>query len=168
MRAAAQVVGIEAPGAADRHPLEAMLDRCSESTLFHRFHGGGRDAPARYVDRLLEDSDRRQVLLARVGPDVVGVAEAHRDGGGTAELAVLVEDSWQHRGVGSRLVAALAAEERRHGVDALRATVLGEDRWVVRLLGRLGPLSGQPATGTYEVQVPLNGGPDGRGALTRP
>src|SRR5215471_4839094 len=168
MSAAADVAGIEAPGAADRRHLEEMLDRCSESTLFHRFHGGGRNVPARYVDRLLEDSDRRRVLVARVGPDVVGVAEAHCDGSGTAELAVLVEDSWQHRGVGSRLVAALAAEGRRLGVDALRATVLGEDRWVVRLLGRLGPLSGRPATGIFEVEVPLNRDPGGRGAVTRP
>jgi GNAT superfamily N-acetyltransferase len=165
---AAAAVGIEAPGVADRRPLEAMLDRCSESTLFHRFHGGGRDAPSRYVDRLLEESERRQVLLARVGPDVVGVAEAHRDGRGTAELAVLVEDSWQQRGVGSRLVAALAADASRHGVDALRATVLGENRWVLRLLGRLGPISGQPATGIYEVEVPLTGDPGEHGAVTRP
>jgi GNAT superfamily N-acetyltransferase len=155
--AAARVVGIEAPATTDREPLKAMLGRCSESTLFRRFHGSGATAPPRYVDRLLTDPDHHRVLLARVSSDVVGVAEAHRDGSGAAELAVLVEDAWQHRGVGSRLVAALAADERRHGVGALRATVLAEDRWMVGLLGRLGPLSSQPATGIYEVEVPLTG-----------
>jgi GNAT superfamily N-acetyltransferase len=167
MGLAAHAVGIEAPGSADRRSLEAMLGRCSESTLFHRFHGGGASAPPRYLDRLLTDPDRHRVLLARVGSDVVGVAEAHGDGNGAAELAVLVEDAWQHRGVGSRLVAVLAAAERRRGVGALRATVLAEDRWIVGLLGRLGQLSSRPATGIYDVEVPLTGGTGRPHAVTR-
>ena len=168
MGAATEPVGIGAPGPADRQPLEAMLGRCSESTLFHRFHGGGRVAPAHYLDRLLAAPAGHRILLARVGPDVVGVAEAHGDGDGSAELAVLVEDAWQHRGVGSRLVAALVAGERRRGVGALRATVLAEDRWVVDLLARVGPLSGRPTTGVYEVQVAVaDGGGRRRGVTPR-
>jgi GNAT superfamily N-acetyltransferase len=168
MGAPTDTVSIEAPAAGDRGPLEAMLGRCSEATLFHRFHGGGRAAPARYLDRVLAGSDRRRVFLARVGAEVVGVAEAHGDGNGSAELAVLVEDAWQHRGVGSRLVAAVVADQRRRGVGALRATVLAEDRWVVQLLARLGPLSGRPATGIYEVELPLAGANGGRRAITPP
>jgi GNAT superfamily N-acetyltransferase len=148
-------LSVDGPSAVDRSRLEAMFDRCSASTLFHRFHGGGEHVPTRYLDRALAQSETHVFLVARLGDDIVGVAEAHRDGNGTSEIAVVVEDAWQHRGVGTRLVSALITNQRSRGVAALSASVLPEDSWVLRRLGRLGSISTKPASGIYDAVLEL-------------
>src|SRR5260370_18605901 len=84
-------LSVDGPSAVDRSRLEAMFDRCSASTLFHRFHGGGEHVPTRYLDRALAQSETHVFLVARLGDDIVGGAEAHRDGNGTSGTAVVVQ-----------------------------------------------------------------------------
>lgn len=111
----------------------------------------------RYLDRVLAQSETHVFLVARLGEDIVGVAEAHPDGNGTSEIAVVVEDEWQRQGIGSRLLSALIVNQRSRGVTAFGATVLAEDAWVLRLLTRLGRISTKPASGMYDAILELPG-----------
>jgi len=54
-----------------------------------------------------------------------------------AEVALLIEDGWQKRGLGKRLIARLANEARRHGVETFKAYIQGENRRALRLAGAL-------------------------------
>lgn len=67
---------------------------------------------------------------------VVAVAELARDPARrrAGELAVVVRDDHQARGVGRLLVGQLLELARLHGVTTLRATVLPENQAMLRLL----------------------------------
>src|SRR5205807_32128 len=65
----------------------------------------------RYLETL--DGMDRGAVVATSGDRVVGMARWHREpGAAEAEMAVVVEDGWQHRGVGTALVRALAERAR--------------------------------------------------------
>lgn len=87
-----------------------MHTRCSAKTRLDRYRAGGRGPAREVLDRQLRDplsyvveaEDGRVVALGRVAPDL-GHAR------GSAEIAVLVEDEFQARGIGTALVRHLSA-----------------------------------------------------------
>lgn len=139
----------------DRDALLAMLRRCSTLTLYHRFHGP--TSGVAYATALLASADADaadRTFAAWVGERCVGVASLHVDDG-VGEVAVLVEDAWQRRGVGSLLMRALVRVARRAGLVSLKADVLTTRRFVVHLLGRVGPTRTAIGSGVYGVLVDL-------------
>jgi RimJ/RimL family protein N-acetyltransferase len=91
----------------------------------------------------------RGVALVAIAPDgsVVGLANlvpvpapALRSGAGagTAEAALLVEDAWQGRRIGTTLFRRLAAFGRELGITEVSATVLPSNARMWRLLRRAG------------------------------
>ncbi len=132
-------VRLRAARPGDHHALQRMHARCSSRTVLHRY-----GVPLlRLTDRLarhLADSDAIvAVVPAEEGEEMVGIAQAVRRGGGTTpEVTVLVEDDWQRRGLGSRLVHAalrqLAADGYREAL--LRGQV--DNPGLVPLVARLG------------------------------
>jgi len=56
---------------------------------------------------------------------------------GTTEIAIVVEDDWQHRGLGSLLLDALLAAAERRNLRVFRADVLADNRPMLRVLSRL-------------------------------
>src|SRR5207237_9038736 len=54
-------------------------------------------------------------LVATVGDEVVGLASLTRSEDGAAEVSVLVEDVWQRRGLGARLLSSAARLARGRG-----------------------------------------------------
>lgn len=81
------------------------------------------------VDRFTHvDHDRREALVATVGDEIIGVARYDRDPtSASAEVAFVVADEWQGRGVGTALYELLAARAREHGIVRLTATTLVEN-----------------------------------------
>jgi GNAT superfamily N-acetyltransferase len=138
--------------ASDTNAVLAMVARCSRAALFHRFHGFT-DGVA-YTRALLLDRPNDNTLLAWYRSSCIGLATLV-DANGTADLGVLVEDAWQRRGVGTRLVASLLNEARAKGMTTAHADVLAEDRFILRFLRRLGPLTLSAERGTFSVDIDL-------------
>jgi GNAT superfamily N-acetyltransferase len=90
-----------------------MLTRCSPITLYRRFHSFT-DGQA-YARGLFMPRAGYHTLVARYGPVCIGSGDLACSATGSADLAVLVEDAWQRRGVGSRLVSALLDKAVRTG-----------------------------------------------------
>jgi acetyl coenzyme A synthetase (ADP forming)-like protein len=97
----------------------------------------------------------RYDLIEREGaPDAVGesatVADESEDvaGDGVAEVAFLVEDAYQGRGIGTHLLRLLSAHARLHEVTRFRAFVLAENERMLRVFRDSG----------YEVRRELSGG----------
>ncbi len=92
------------------------------------------------ADGLLHTDGRDHVALAAlVGNDIVGLARYDLDPGGLdAEVAVVVEDRQQGRGIGTLLVAELASLASQGDVRQLRAVTHTGDDALPRTFRRAG------------------------------
>ncbi|HEX3461582.1 MAG TPA: GNAT family N-acetyltransferase [Acidimicrobiales bacterium] len=142
------------PAASDAEAVIAMLSRCSRATLFHRFHGFT-DGRA-YFGALLEDRPLDGTVLAWYRSACVGVATLGVGAIGTFDLGVLVEDAWQRRGVGTQLTSSVLERARARGVGTVHAGVLGEDRFILKALRRIGPLTVSIDSGTFLIDIDIS------------
>jgi GNAT superfamily N-acetyltransferase len=141
------------PTASDTEAVLEMLARCSRTSLLHRFHGftDGRD----YFGALLRDGPIDQTFLAWYQSTCVGVATLGARATGIVDLGVLVEDAWQRRGIGTWLVASLLVSARAKGLQTVHADVLGDDRFILEALRRIGPLAVAIESGSYSVDIEI-------------
>jgi GNAT superfamily N-acetyltransferase len=157
-------LGISALEPGDVQAVISMLGRCSPATRYRRFHGvtDGRS----HVTQLLAEIPDRGAYGAWIGGSCIGLASLAVDGRGSAQIGVLVEDNWQGCGAGSALMAALVARARQLRLRVLEADVLADDRFLLGLLARIGPITVAFSHGGYSVCVDLEGarptGPSGQ------
>ncbi|MFI7442434.1 GNAT family N-acetyltransferase [Nonomuraea indica] len=121
-----------------REAIRDLHDRCSPETRRFRYFTSMPALPPRMFDRLC-DRSRGHSLVA--GHDGQVVAMAHlmfTPDPGIAEMAILVEDRWQGRGLGSVLARMLVGAARDLGYAEVRATMLSDNARMRRLLVSLG------------------------------
>ena len=125
----------------DSDAVAAMHERCSESTLYRRYLtavGQWRDVTLRRLT-----GGHRGATLVAMSEDgtIVGLGHVFPDASSrsqTAEIAVLVEDAYQGRGVGTRLVRHMLELAGRLGFDDVTATVLAQNDEMLRVLDSMG------------------------------
>lgn len=142
---------------ADRDDLEAaraMHDRCSEQTLRLRYHGPVRDAD-RYLDHLLSPRFGRTLAVQTTSGRLVALGHLLWDGDET-EVALLVEDDWQRRGIGSELLARLVALAVEAGCESVYAVTQASNTGMVAAMRALSlPLDYQIEEGTLVITARL-------------
>jgi GNAT superfamily N-acetyltransferase len=141
----------------DAEAVSAMHGRCSRETLFQRYHTGVRTMPRRLLHRLLMPP-RGLSLLAVCGRDVVGLGQLISGATGEiAEISLLVEDSWQRKGVGTALIARLAVLAAARGQRKLMAVSLPGRDAIFRTAVRAGLSPEQPEEeGLLRITVPAS------------
>ena len=127
----------------------ALFERMSPRTIYQRFFRAYDRLPDEWYHHFANVDYRTRLGL---------VAEERRPGGselralasyepgeapGTTEIAVVVEDGWQRRGLGSALVDALLAAAEARGLHRFTADVLADNRPMLRVLTRLGHIRRQ-------------------------
>ncbi|MPZ64959.1 MAG: GNAT family N-acetyltransferase [Pseudonocardiaceae bacterium] len=120
----------------DADALLALHSRLSDRTRYLRFFGPYPVMPRRDVERFTTvDHHDRVALVAVLGDDIIAVGRFDRlePGGTSAEVALVVEDAHQGRGLGSILLEHLAAAGREQGVARFVAEVLAENRQMARI-----------------------------------
>lgn len=155
--AASPLVSIRQATASDRPAVAEMLERCSKQTRARRFHKYVRCFPEPYLTEALAGSAAHLALLAHTGDAVVGLASCVAAGSCSAELAVLVEDSWQRLGVGTGLLRLLVAHADHSELTKLKACVLDSQAWVLPVLGRYGICEVWLRHGVFEMTVHRDG-----------
>ncbi|GAB2898791.1 GNAT family N-acetyltransferase [Streptomyces mayteni] len=111
---------LRAAGPVDLDAALALHRRCSPDALAGRYHGPLDEADD-YLPHLLGPRHGRALAARTLSGRLVGLGHLLWDGA-EAEVALLVEDAWQRRGVGSSLLHALvemAAREQREAVYAV-------------------------------------------------
>ncbi len=124
----------------DAEGVAAMHERSSEATRYQRYFTpvtGWREDQLRRVA-----GGHRGATLVAVNwrGDIVGLGNVFPDRPGdttTAEIAVIVEDAWQGRGLGGRLLHHLVDLARRQGFHDLTALVLASNSGMLKLLESL-------------------------------
>ena len=122
--------------------LERLFYRLSPETVYRRFFQTVTKPDPKMCQWLATvDHGKREALVAvDENGEIMGVARYDRTPGtDEAEVAVLVEDAWQHHGIGSELMRELGQLASSRGVTAFTAVMLGDNRPVVRFVRATSP-----------------------------
>ncbi len=149
------LVSVRGASPSDREALRRMFSRSSAETIRRRFHIPYPRVPDRMLDLML-DQGLNQFLLAVADLEVVGHAMYAWLGQGDAEMAIIVEDGWQSKGIGKMLLRELADGARLRGVQTFVGTVLPENHRMLGLIDKVFPGSKRRfSEGAFEFRAPL-------------
>ncbi|MBF6049762.1 GNAT family N-acetyltransferase [Streptomyces sp. NRRL B-1677] len=147
-------ITIRRAGAEDLAAARAMQERCSAATLAQRYHGPAGDAD-RYLRHLLSPRFGRTLAAYTATGRLVALGHLLWDGDET-EVALLVEDDWQRRGVGGELLGRLVELAVADGCRSVYAVTRSSNTGMVAAMRALDlPLDYQVEEGTLVVTVRL-------------
>jgi GNAT superfamily N-acetyltransferase len=146
----------------DLEAAKAMHERCSARTLAMRYHGPVGDAD-RYLNHLLSPRFGRTLAVQTASGRIVGLGHLLWDGDET-EVALLVEDDWQRRGIGAELLGRLVAMAVEAGCESVYAVTQSSNTGMVAAMRGLGlPLDYQVEEGTLVITARLDAAPVAQG-----
>lgn len=144
--------------AGDLDAAKAMHERCSPRTLSLRYHGPMGDAD-RYLNHLLSPRFGRTLAVQTASGRVVGLGHLLWDGDET-EIALIVEDEWQRRGIGGELLRRLVSMAREANCEHVYAVTQSSNTGMVAAMRGLGlPLDYQIEEGTLVITARLDAAP---------
>ncbi|WP_371793158.1 GNAT family N-acetyltransferase [Streptomyces sp. NBC_01471] len=147
-------ITVRRAGPDDAEAARAMHDRCTDRTLGLRYHGPVGDAD-RYLGHLLSPRFGRTLAVQTASGRVVGLGHLLWDGDET-EVALLVEDAWQRRGIGSELLGRLVQLAEETGCESVYAVTQASNTGMVAAMRGLGlPLDYQIEEGTLVITARL-------------
>jgi RimJ/RimL family protein N-acetyltransferase len=126
----------------DAGRLIALYDRLSRHTAYQRFFSIMRRLPPDWAHLLANvDYIRRLALVATADQspdaDILAVARYEpTNDPATAEVALVVQDGWQGRGLGTTLLRLLLDAARARGIARFRAYVLANNTRMLDLFAR--------------------------------
>ncbi|STX01726.1 succinyl-CoA synthetase subunit alpha [Kocuria rosea] len=124
----------------DKDALLAFHQSQSENSIYLRFFSYKPTLSARELERFTRVDHRDRVCFVLVLADrIIGVGRYDRtDRHDDAEVAFMISDAHQGRGIGSILLEHLAAAARENGIDHFSAEVLPENRKMLRVFAEAG------------------------------
>lgn len=149
--------------ATDRERVVTALQGLTPETIYTRLFSHRKLTDAA-IERIMHtDAQHEVALVAVVGEG----ADAMIIGGGRyivtatqpvarAEIAFTVEEDYQGQGIAGRLLAALTAVAREHGIAVFEAEVLAENPSMLRVFERSGlPLKQRRDGGVVHLEMAL-------------
>jgi len=124
----------------DRAALTALLGALTPASSYARFQAAlGPEPPPYVVDAMLPSGVRGGTVLAWDGADLVGHGEWVRLGPSpAAEIALVVADSHQGRGLGTALAQRVIAVAGDHGVERIEMFTAAGNTAIARMVRHLG------------------------------
>jgi len=131
----------------DEPRVAALHRRCSAAARWHRYHRAMGD-PDTYLGPLLSRPHSVHLAVQDRRERLVAIGHLLPDDGG-AEAALLVEDTWQNRGLGTRLLGELGRFAVVLGVREVYGVIHPDDARMAAVLHRAGvPLRTVAETGS--------------------
>ncbi|MEV0265830.1 GNAT family N-acetyltransferase [Streptomyces sp. NPDC050617] len=147
-------ITVRRAGPEDIGAAREMHARCTPATLALRYHGPAGDAD-RYLPHLLSPRHGRTLAAYTASGRLAALGHLLWDGDET-EVALLVEDAWQRRGVGAQLLARLVALAREAGCESVYAVTRAANTGMVAAMRGLDlPLDYQIEEGTLVISARL-------------
>jgi acyl-CoA synthetase (NDP forming)/GNAT superfamily N-acetyltransferase len=143
----------DAPAIVDLH------SRMSERTRYLRYFSPYPRIPERDLERFVTvDHVDREAFVVVTGARIMAVGRYERLGPGSpdAEVAFVVEDAHQGRGIGSVLLEHLAEAARENGITRFVAEVLPQNGGMLRVFGDFGyQVQRRYADGVVHLSFPI-------------
>ena len=143
----------------DAPEIVAMHARFSERTRYLRYFSPYPRIPERDLQRFVTvDHHDREAFVVLAGERIVAVGRYERLGPDApdAEVAFVVEDAYQGRGIGSVLLEHLAAAAREEGISQFVAEVLPTNAQMLRVFADAGyQIRRQYADGVVHLSFPI-------------
>ncbi|OQD57666.1 GNAT family N-acetyltransferase [Streptomyces phaeoluteigriseus] len=142
----------------DLTPVQELHRRCSLGSRALRYNAGKSQLspaewhqlsnPERGTTLVTTPAERTDHIIA-----MTNVMRTHQQGVG--ELAILVEDGWQARGLGTALAEHAAAVARREGHHTLAATVAVTNKPMLHVLQKLDATAVDTTGPVLDLRIPL-------------
>ena len=146
----------------DAPRLVAFHEALSPGSVYLRFFTMHTHLTPKEVEHFTTvDYERRLALVAEVEGQMVGVGRLERLGETpVAEVAFIVTDAFQHRGLGGLLLDALASAARHRGIEIFEAETLATNAAMMAVFAHSGhPLECREEGGTIQVRFPITADP---------
>jgi GNAT superfamily N-acetyltransferase len=114
--------------------MRDLFYKLSEATIYYRFMSHQRIVPRRQIQDFVYIDHRNDVAIVGTlpeahGEDIIAIGSYYLDPKtNLAEVAFVVHDNWQNRGVGAFLLRHLIRIARRNGIRGFTAEVLVENK----------------------------------------
>lgn len=154
-------IRVRAIRADDDVRLQTFHRRLSPDSIMFRFFHFLPELPEQDAQRFTHlDYVNRMALLATVGEgdaeEIIGVVRYDKIADATAEVAFVVRDQWQGRGIATALLHLLAQYAVTKGFTAFVAVTLGNNARMVEVLRNAGfPWTAKYSEGTLEVRLDI-------------
>ena len=123
----------------DQDLLQQFHSGQSEDSIYLRFFSYKPTLSQRELDRFSTVDHRDRVCFVLIlGERMIGVGRYDRTTQRSAEVAFMISDHHQGRGIGSILLEHLAAAARENGIDRFTAEVLPENRKMLHVFVEAG------------------------------
>jgi GNAT superfamily N-acetyltransferase len=141
----------------DSELIRNFFRRLSSETIYRRFLSPVTAPNDALVKRLVDiDHCDREALIALDDLGIVGVARYGTGRDATHDVAVVVADEWQGRGLGTLLMRRLAHIARLRGIATFHATMLGDNLRAQSLVRGLSASTTMHFEDGYmEAEIPL-------------
>lgn len=150
--------------ATDKEAIRAFLERLSTESIGFRFFG----APdLEWVIKWSVDVDYRDrfAVVAQSGTprQIIAHAAYVRSDEERAEVAFLVDDEWQGRGIATVLLAHLAEVAEKHGISTFTAEVLPHNHRMIQVFRESGfPVEMHSGPDAIDIALPTSLSPEAR------
>lgn len=118
----------------DTPRMRELFHRLSEATIYYRFMSNQHFIPRRQIQDFVYIDHRNDVAIVGTlpeahGDDIIAIGSYYLDPKtNLAEVAFVVHDEWQNRGIGAFLFLQLIRIARRNGIRGFTAEVLVENK----------------------------------------
>jgi RimJ/RimL family protein N-acetyltransferase len=122
--------------------MKDLLYDLSQETVYYRFMSPLKQFSQKQVQDFVYVDHRSEVAIvgtlpAPGGEEIIAVGRYYLDPKtNRAEVAFVVRDEWQNRGIGGFMLKTLTAIAKRHGISGFTAEVLRQNKPMQAVLNR--------------------------------
>lgn len=144
----------------DEHLLKDFFYSLSNDCMYHRFLSTRTDMPHERLQKFVViDYSSEMVILAVTEEEnretVVGMGQYYiEESSLTAEVAFVVKDDYQNRGIGAELLSYLTLLAKKNGLHGFTAEVLADNKQMLLLFAKMGfRIDRRLDSGVYELMM---------------
>ncbi|WP_157165318.1 GNAT family N-acetyltransferase [Streptomyces typhae] len=146
---------LRAAAAADVPAVEALHTRCSPRSLYRRYHAPVHGVPRMLRKHFLAGHSNYFIVTTPAGQTIAMGEFAPASRGYQPQLALMVEDVWQRRGIGTWLTRRILRTAARSELRTVYADVLGENVPALQHFRGFGGVVESWEQGTAQLAIPV-------------